>query len=73
MVYFTGSTAKANGLEPYHYLPTVFALQPHATTVDDIERLLPWNINPNTLAREQTWPLQTEHEYKWDLRAQSSA
>ena len=50
-LYSLVETAKANGLEPYHYLRTVFALLSHATTVDDIERLLPWNIDRDTLAR----------------------
>ena len=35
-------TAKANGLEPYAYLRRVFTLLPQATTVADIEALLPW-------------------------------
>jgi transposase len=35
-------TAKANGLEPYAYLRHAFSLLPAATTVADIEALLPW-------------------------------
>jgi len=35
-------TAKANGLEPYAYLRRVFTEIPAATTVGDIEALLPW-------------------------------
>jgi hypothetical protein len=31
-----------NGLGPYHYLRRVFTLLPRATTVADIEALLPW-------------------------------
>jgi len=38
-------SAKANGLEPSAYLKTVFTLLPQAETVEDIEALLPWNIN----------------------------
>lgn len=37
-------TAKANGLDPTAYLRTVFACLPNATTLQDIEALLPWHI-----------------------------
>ncbi len=37
-------TAKANGLEPYEYLRQVFAELPDAESIDDIEKILPWNI-----------------------------
>jgi hypothetical protein len=35
-------SAKANGLEPYTSLRRVFTELPRATSVDDIERLLPY-------------------------------
>ena len=35
-------TDKANGQEPYHYLKTVFTELPKATTVEEIEALLPF-------------------------------
>lgn len=35
-------TAKANGLDPHAYLRRVFTDLPNATTLDDIERLLPY-------------------------------
>ena len=38
-------TAKANGLDPYTYLRHVFKELPKATGVDDVEALLPWNMN----------------------------
>jgi len=38
-------TAKANGLEPYAYLRHVFTELPKATSVEDVEALLPGNIN----------------------------
>ena len=38
-------TAKLHGLEPYQYLNAVFKALPYAQTVDDIEKLLPWNID----------------------------
>ena len=41
-LYSLIETAKANGLEPYAYLRRVFRLLPAATTVADIEALLPW-------------------------------
>jgi transposase len=44
-LYSLIETAKANGLEPYAYLRVLFAELPKATTVDEIESLLPGNIN----------------------------
>lgn len=41
-LYSLVETAKANGLEPYAYLRRVFTELPAATTVADIEALLPW-------------------------------
>ena len=38
-------TAKAHGLEPYAYLREVFTKLPPARTIDDIEALLPGNID----------------------------
>ncbi|MGB5103431.1 MAG: IS66 family transposase [Steroidobacteraceae bacterium] len=40
-LYSLTSTAKANGLEPYAYLRRLFSELPQATTVADIESLLP--------------------------------
>ena len=40
-IYSLIETAKANGLEPYGYLRQVFTELPKATSVDDIEALLP--------------------------------
>ena len=37
-------TAKANGLEPYGYLACMLKKLPYATTVEDLEMLLPWNL-----------------------------
>lgn len=44
-LYSLIETAKANGLEPYAYLRVLFAKLPQATTVEEIENLLPWNID----------------------------
>ena len=38
-------TAKANGLEPFKYLRHVLKHIAAAETVEDIESLLPWNVN----------------------------
>jgi transposase len=43
-LYSLIETAKANGIEPYAYLARVFAALPAATTLADVEALLPWNI-----------------------------
>ena len=43
-LYSLIETAKANGMEPYAYLRHVFTELPKATSVEDIETLLPWNI-----------------------------
>ena len=44
-LYSLIETAKANGLEPYAYLRHVFTELPKAETVEDIESLLPCNMN----------------------------
>jgi transposase len=44
-LYSLIETAKANGVEPYAYLRHVFAELPKANTVDEIEALLPWNVD----------------------------
>ena len=49
MIYSVIETAKANGLEPYAYLRRVFSALPAATSVADIEALLPWNIDREEL------------------------
>ena len=44
-LYSLIETAKANGLEPYHYLRYVFKELPAAQSIADLEALLPFNIN----------------------------
>lgn len=44
-LYSLIETARANGIEPYHYLVWLFARLPHATTADDYTALLPWNMS----------------------------
>ena len=41
-LYSLIETAKANGLEPYAYLRNVFTHLPKATSIEEIEALLPW-------------------------------
>jgi hypothetical protein len=38
-------TAKANGIEPYAYLRLIFTELPQASSLEDIEALLPINSN----------------------------
>ncbi|MCP4040388.1 MAG: IS66 family transposase [Gammaproteobacteria bacterium] len=48
-LYSLIETAKANGLESYAYLRFVFTELPEAETVEDIEALLPFNVDPKRL------------------------
>lgn len=48
-LYSLIETAKANGLNEYDYLKWVFAKLPAATTVEEFEALLPWNIDKTDL------------------------
>ena len=49
-LYSLIETAKANGIEPYAYLKMVFTELPNATTVDDVETLLPLADQPEPRA-----------------------
>lgn len=49
-LYSLIETAKANGLEPCHYLRHILTELPKANTVEALEALLPWNLSPVTLA-----------------------
>lgn len=42
-LYSLIETAKTNGLEPYAYLKSIFTELPKATSVEEIEKCLPWN------------------------------
>lgn len=44
-LYTLVETAKNNGVEPYKYLSTLFHALPYAASVDDYEKLLPWNLD----------------------------
>jgi len=43
-LYSLVETAKANGLEPHAYLTEVYERLPLATSLEDVEALLPWNL-----------------------------
>jgi transposase len=45
-------TCRANGVQPFDYLRHLFDLLPAATTVEEIEALLPWNVKPILQERE---------------------
>ncbi len=45
MLYSIIETAKANDVEPYIYLKTVFTKLPQAKSLEDIEKLLPWRVD----------------------------
>lgn len=45
MLYSMIETAKANNIEPYQYLRSVFTKLPQAESIGAIEELLPWNID----------------------------
>ncbi len=44
-LYSLVETAKASGIEPYAYLKHIFTELPKATTLEEIEALLPFNID----------------------------
>ena len=43
-LYSIIETCKANSIDPYAYLVSLFRKLPAAQTVDDFERLLPWRL-----------------------------
>lgn len=48
-LYSLIETARLNGLEPYRYLCQVFEKLPKAQSLHDIEQLLPWKIDKDTV------------------------
>ena len=52
LLYSLIETAKANGHEPYSYLRHIFEKLPYASTLEEYDALLPWNLNPKKLAQE---------------------
>lgn len=53
-LYSLVETAKANGLEPYSYFRHIFDKLPTANTLDDLQALLPWNLNRKELLAAAT-------------------
>jgi len=49
LLYSLIETAKANHLEPYAYLRYIFKQLPAASSLEDYEALLPWNVTPEQL------------------------
>jgi transposase len=43
-LYSLIETAKANNVNPHHYLKHVFSRLPNMTTKDDINELMPWQF-----------------------------
>ncbi len=44
-------TAKLHGLDPYHYYVKLLKSIPHCRSVEDYEKLLPWNIDKEELLK----------------------
>lgn len=49
LLYSLIETAKANRREPYAYLRYIFEMLPMASSLEEYEALLPWNITPEQL------------------------
>jgi len=49
LLYSLIETARANRLEPYAYLRYIFEKLPTASTLKELESLLPWNIRPELI------------------------
>jgi len=52
-LYSLVMTARANEVEPYAYLNSLFEYLPAASSVEQIEALLPWNVTAKQLAEHQ--------------------
>ncbi len=55
-IYTLVESAKANGLEPYHYLRYLFTKLPAASTTEDYARLLPTMLSPKSLLELDSAP-----------------
>lgn len=51
MLYSIIETAKANRLEPYEYLRTLFARLPSCETLEDFESMLPWRVEIESIQK----------------------
>lgn len=52
VLYSLVETAKANGHEPYTWLRHVLRELPKASTVDEVDALMPWNLDPTQTLME---------------------
>jgi transposase len=52
VLYSLVETAKANGHEPYTWLRHVLRDLPKASTVDEVDALMPWNLDPTQTLME---------------------
>jgi len=50
LLYSLIETAKANRLEPYAYLRYIFEQLPTASSLEEYEALLPWNVTPEQMS-----------------------
>jgi len=50
-VFSVIETARANVLNPQHYLSVLLAELPNVNSIDDIDALLPWVITPEVIAQ----------------------
>jgi hypothetical protein len=66
-LYSLVMTCRANEIEPYAYLNYLFEHLPAASTVEQIEALLPWNVK--AVLDEQTKKLQEEQQQKKTLES----
>jgi transposase len=55
-LYSLVETAKANRVEPHAYLTHLFTHLPAATTVDEFEALLPWNVKIDSSVKSRASP-----------------
>jgi hypothetical protein len=51
LIYSILESAKANNHNPLHYMTAVLATMPNATSIEDIEALLPWQLSPEQAAK----------------------
>jgi transposase len=51
-LYSIIETAKANGIEPYHYLKYLFTKLPQVKNQDELENLLPTRLQPSQLLQQ---------------------
>jgi hypothetical protein len=48
-------TARHHGLNPFYYMAYVFKMLPLATTLENIEALLPWHLNDEVIKNNYSY------------------